>query len=77
VLDSTNGQNAIVQARQFHEALGVTGIALTKLDGTAKGGVVIGISDELSLPVRYVGVGEKVADLRPFDPGEFVDALFQ
>jgi fused signal recognition particle receptor len=77
VLDATNGQNAIVQARQFHEALGVTGIALTKLDGTAKGGVVIGISDELRIPVRYVGVGEKVADLRPFEPAEFVDALFE
>jgi fused signal recognition particle receptor len=76
VLEATNGQNAIAQARQFHEALGVTGIALTKLDGTAKGGVVIGISDELGIPVRYVGVGEKVADLRPFDPAEFVDALF-
>ena len=76
VLDATNGQNAIAQARQFHEALGVTGIALTKLDGTAKGGVVIGISDELGIPVRYVGVGEKVADLRAFDPAEFVDALF-
>jgi fused signal recognition particle receptor len=76
VLDSTNGQNAIAQARQFHEALGVTGIVLTKLDGTAKGGVVIGICDELQLPVRFVGVGEKVADLRPFDPREFVDALF-
>ncbi len=76
VLDATNGQNAIAQARQFHEALSVTGIALTKLDGTAKGGVVIGISDELRIPVRYVGVGEKVADLRPFEPGEFVDALF-
>ena len=77
VLDATNGQNAIAQARQFHDALGVTGIALTKLDGTAKGGVVIGISDELRIPVRYVGVGEKVADLRPFDPAEFVDALFE
>jgi fused signal recognition particle receptor len=77
VLDATNGQNAIVQARQFHEALGVTGIALTKLDGTAKGGVIIGISDELRIPVRYVGVGEKVADLRPFEPAEFVDALFE
>ncbi len=76
VLDATNGQNAIAQARQFHEALGVTGIVLTKLDGTAKGGVVIGICDELKLPVRYVGVGEKVADLRPFSPREFVDALF-
>jgi len=76
VLDATNGQNAIAQARQFHEALGVTGIALTKLDGTAKGGVVIGICDELRIPVRYVGVGESVADLKPFVPGEFVEALF-
>ncbi len=77
VLDATNGQNAIAQARQFHEALGVTGIALTKLDGTAKGGVIIGICDELKIPVRYVGVGETVADLKPFSPGEFVEALFQ
>jgi fused signal recognition particle receptor len=76
VLDATNGQNAIAQARQFHEVLGVTGIALTKLDGTAKGGVVIGICDELRIPVRYVGVGETVADLRPFVPREFVEALF-
>jgi fused signal recognition particle receptor len=76
VLDATNGQNAIAQARQFHEALGVTGIALTKLDGTAKGGVVIGICDELKIPVRYVGVGETVADLKPFAPKEFVEALF-
>jgi fused signal recognition particle receptor len=77
VLDATNGQNAIAQARQFHEALGVTGIALTKLDGTAKGGVIIGICDELKIPVRYVGVGETVADLKAFSPGEFVEALFQ
>jgi fused signal recognition particle receptor len=77
VLDATNGQNAIAQARQFHEALGVTGIALTKLDGTAKGGVVIGICDELRIPVRYVGVGERVADLKPFAPREFVEALFE
>ena len=76
VLDATNGQNAIAQARQFHEALGVTGIALTKLDGTAKGGVVIGICDELRIPVRYVGVGETVADLKTFAPREFVEALF-
>jgi len=76
VLDATNGQNAIAQARQFHEALGVTGIVLTKLDGTAKGGVIIGICDELKLPVRYVGVGEGIEDLRPFDPDEFVQALF-
>ena len=76
VLDATNGQNAIAQARQFHEALGVTGIVLTKLDGTAKGGVVIGICDELRIPVRYVGVGETVGDLKPFAPREFVEALF-
>ncbi len=76
VLDATNGQNGIAQARQFHEALGVTGIALAKLDGTAKGGVVIGISDELGIPVRWVGLGEGVGDLRPFDPDEFVQALF-
>jgi len=76
VLDATNGQNAIAQARQFHESLGVTGIVLTKLDGTAKGGVVIGICDELRIPVRYVGIGETVADLKPFVPKEFVEALF-
>jgi fused signal recognition particle receptor len=76
VLDSTNGQNAIQQARQFQEVVGVTGIALTKLDGTAKGGVIIGISDELKIPVLWVGVGEKIADLRRFEPREFVKALF-
>jgi fused signal recognition particle receptor len=76
VLDSTNGQNAIQQARQFHEAVGVSAIALTKLDGTAKGGVIIGICDELKLPVVWVGVGEKIADLRRFEPREFVQALF-
>ncbi len=76
VLDSTNGQNAIQQAKQFHDAVGVTAIALTKLDGTAKGGVIIGIADELKLPVVWVGVGEKVADLRRFEPREFVQALF-
>jgi fused signal recognition particle receptor len=76
VLDSTNGQNAIAQARQFHDAVGITGIALTKLDGTAKGGVIIGICDELKVPVAWAGVGEKVADLRPFEPKEFVAALF-
>lgn len=76
VLDSTNGQNAIAQARQFHESVGITSIALTKLDGTAKGGVIIGICDELKVPVCWVGVGEKVADLRKFEPKEFVEALF-
>ncbi len=76
VLDATNGQNAIAQARQFHESLEVTALALTKLDGTAKGGVVIGISDELKLPLRYVGVGETVDDLQAFEPHAFVEALF-
>jgi fused signal recognition particle receptor len=76
VVDATTGQNAIQQARQFHEALGVTGFVLAKLDGTAKGGVIIGICDELKIPVRYVGVGEKIADLKAFDPHEFVEALF-
>ena len=77
VLDATVGQNGLAQAREFMNVAGVTGIVLTKLDGTAKGGVIIGICDELKLPVRYVGVGEKVADLRPFAPKEFVEALFQ
>ncbi|MGK0360053.1 MAG: fused signal recognition particle receptor [Bradymonadia bacterium] len=76
VLDATNGQNAISQAKIFTEMVEVTGIVLTKLDGTAKGGVVIGISDEMNLPVRFIGIGEKVGDLRPFEAGEFVEALF-
>ncbi|MBU7005469.1 signal recognition particle-docking protein FtsY [Phosphitispora fastidiosa] len=76
VLDATTGQNAISQAKIFGEASGVTGIVLTKLDGTAKGGVVIGIKTELNIPVKYVGVGEKIDDLREFDPKEFVEALF-
>jgi fused signal recognition particle receptor len=77
VLDATTGQNALVQARLFQEAVGVTGIALTKLDGTAKGGMAVAIGAELGLPVRYVGIGEGVDDLRPFDPEMFVDALFE
>ena len=76
VLDATVGQNAIAQAKRFQEAVGVTSIVLTKLDGTAKGGVIIGIADELHLPVSWVGVGEQVEDLRPFSPQEFVKALF-
>ena len=76
VMDATTGQNGLQQARQFTDAAGVTGIVLTKLDGTAKGGVVVAISRELGLPVRYVGVGEKAGDLLPFDPKEFVDSLF-
>ncbi len=77
VLDATTGQNALIQARLFKEAVEVTGIALTKLDGTAKGGMVVAIGADLQLPVRYVGIGEGVEDLRPFDPDLFVEALFQ
>ncbi|MFQ5457496.1 MAG: signal recognition particle-docking protein FtsY, partial [Myxococcota bacterium] len=76
VLDATTGQNALTQARQFNEAVGVTGIALTKLDGTARGGIVIAVHEELKLPIRYIGVGERVDDLRPFDAHDFVEALF-
>jgi fused signal recognition particle receptor len=76
VMDATTGQNGLQQARQFTQAAGVTGIVLTKLDGTAKGGVVVAISRELGLPVRYVGVGEKAGDLLPFNPRDFVDSLF-
>jgi len=76
VLDATTGQNALNQARQFQEATGLTGIILTKLDGTAKGGVVIGIKEELGIPIKYIGVGEGVEDLREFDPAEFAAALF-
>ena len=76
VIDATSGQNAIAQAQIFTEAMAVSGIVLTKLDGTAKGGVILGIADQLRIPVRYVGVGETVDDLRRFDPEEFVEALF-
>jgi fused signal recognition particle receptor len=76
VMDATTGQNGLQQARQFTDAVGVTGIVLTKLDGTAKGGVVVAISRELGLPVRYVGVGEKAGDLLPFNAKDFVDSLF-
>lgn len=77
VVDAATGQNAISQARLFKEAAGVTGLALTKLDGTAKGGIVVAVSHEFDLPVRYIGVGESIDDLRDFDPQEFTDALFQ
>src|SRR5215468_10689455 len=76
VMDATTGQNGLQQARQFTESAGVTGIVLTKLDGTAKGGVVVAISRELGLPVRYVGVGEKAGDLLPFSADNFVESLF-
>ncbi|HEV8525741.1 MAG TPA: signal recognition particle-docking protein FtsY [Terriglobales bacterium] len=77
IMDATTGQNGLQQARMFTESAGVTGIVLTKLDGTAKGGIVVAISRELGLPVRYVGVGEKPDDLLPFNPNEFVDSLFE
>ena len=75
VLDAGQGQNALTQAQQFNEALGVTGIVLTKLDGTSKGGIVFAIYKELSIPVKFVGIGEDIEDLRKFDPREFVNAL--
>ncbi len=77
VLDATTGQNGLEQARKFTETSGVTGIVLTKLDGTAKGGIVVAIARELNLPIRYVGVGEKTGDLLPFDAQEFVNSLFE
>jgi len=77
VLDGSTGQNAVIQAREFTKATEVTCLAITKLDGTAKGGVVIGISDEFKIPVRYIGVGEKVDDLQVFNKMEFVNSLFQ
>ena len=77
VLDAATGQNAVSQARLFKESAGVTGLALTKLDGTAKGGIVVAVSHEFSLPVRFIGVGESIEDLRDFDPREFTDAIFQ
>ncbi|CAI8035016.1 Signal recognition particle receptor FtsY [Geodia barretti] len=76
VLDATTGQNGIAQVRQFHESLGLTGLVLTKLDGTSKGGIVINVAQEFQLPIRYIGVGEGVDDLRPFDVAEFTAALF-
>ena len=76
-LDAGTGQNAISQAKLFNEAVGLTGIALTKLDGTAKGGVIFAIADQFNLPIRYIGVGEKIEDLRPFNAEEFIEALFE
>ena len=77
VLDATTGQNGLEQARRFTESSGVTGIVLTKLDGTAKGGVVVAITRELGLPIRYIGIGEKAEDLVPFEPEAFINSLFQ
>jgi fused signal recognition particle receptor len=76
-LDATTGQNAVNQATMFHEAVGLTGLVLTKLDGTAKGGVVINIMETLKIPVKFIGVGEGIDDLRPFDHAEFINAIFQ
>ncbi len=76
VLDAGTGQNAVAQAREFDAAVGITGIALTKLDGTAKGGVVFAIGEQIRRPIRFIGIGERVEDLRPFDADDFVDALF-
>ena len=76
VLDGTTGQNALAQARQFNDVANVTGIILTKLDGTAKGGIAVAIESELDIPVKYIGVGETIDDLQKFDSNEFVNALF-
>jgi len=76
ILDATTGQNSISQARLFNEAVGLTGLALTKLDGTAKGGIVVNISHDFNIPIRFIGIGEKLEDLRDFDPREFIEALF-
>jgi fused signal recognition particle receptor len=76
VLDATTGQNGISQAKMFHEAVGISGLALTKLDGTAKGGIVANVCRELGIPVRFIGIGEQIDDLRDFEAREFVDALF-
>ena len=77
VLDATTGQNAVNQAREFKKAADITGIVLTKLDGTAKGGIVLSIKEELNVPVKYIGVGEQIDDLQPFDPDDFAKALFE
>jgi fused signal recognition particle receptor len=76
VIDATTGQNGLIQAREFGDAVDVTGVVLTKLDGTAKGGIVVAIVHELRIPIKFIGVGEKLDDLHAFDPQEFADALF-
>jgi fused signal recognition particle receptor len=75
VLDASQGQNALVQAQKFHETLGLSGITVTKLDGSAKGGILLAIADQLKVPVRFIGIGESLDDMQPFDAGEFADAL--
>ena len=76
MLDATTGQNALVQAKEFSEVAGISGIVLTKMDGTAKGGIAVAIQSELGVPVKYIGVGETIDDLQKFDSDEFVNALF-
>ena len=76
MLDATTGQNALVQAKEFAEVAGISGIVLTKMDGTAKGGIAVAIQSELGVPVKYIGVGESIDDLQKFDSDEFVNALF-
>ncbi|MCX8088761.1 MAG: signal recognition particle-docking protein FtsY, partial [Meiothermus ruber] len=75
VLDAVTGQNGLEQAKKFHQTVGLTGVIVTKLDGTAKGGVLVPIVRELGVPIKFIGVGEKADDLQPFDAGEFVEAL--
>jgi len=75
VLDASQGQNALVQAEKFHEALGLTGITITKLDGSAKGGILLAIANQLQVPVRFIGIGEAAEDMQPFSAEQFVDAL--
>ena len=77
VLDATTGQNAVIQAKEFKGASAITGLVLTKLDGTAKGGIVLSIKKELGIPVKFIGIGEKIDDMKPFDPEEFAGALFE
>ena len=77
VLDSTTGQNAVIQAKEFKNAADITGLVMTKLDGTAKGGIVFSIKRELGIPIKYIGVGEKADDMEPFDAKDFVKALFE
>lgn len=77
VIDASNGQNALIQAEQFNQDIGLTGICITKLDGTAKGGIVLAIAKKLGLPIRYIGIGEGITDLKPFSAKDFVDALFE
>ena len=77
VLDATTGQNAVIQAKEFSNTANITGLVLTKLDGTAKGGIVISVKDELGIPVKFVGVGEKADDMQPFIASDFINALFE